>query len=195
MIQLFPHPQLGALPFMKFMYSYLLMDAANLGLLNNVVHILHYYSSLAQSPTWFQTESEGIRCNALEVAILRGFEQIVVLLEEAGCAVSDEFLESIIASRSIYVAIHNSQNGTVRCLLRVLRLQMYGPAYRSRSPISDALECLRMQKAQNEYAMTRNFQEDYTLDSIAIGSGVQEAIDYLLEDRNTHLSRHEIQML
>lgn len=192
-----PYPPNG------LMFSFLLVDAVRLKNVSAVGEICKYFNRNQSDLVWFLTECHGFMYNPLELAALNGSEDIFHLLRTAGCPVSTSFKGNVIKNRNLFVAIEAGNIEVVKCLVAAL-----SDALAAQPPdeinvdealISRALDCLRMEQAQQEFiiAISGNSLNGvaYSLDSDALHCGMEEAIDLLLEDGNLRLSASEIQLL
>lgn len=134
----------------RLISSYLLFDSVRLGNLV-AVKTLCTLSGWAMLDTPILAECEGFQCNPLEVAALRGFEEIMDLFRESGHTVSTSFNEWIKSQREIYHAIHSNHMSVVRCLVKAQSLEYSsGMVQTGTTPISYALDFLKMANAQQD---------------------------------------------
>jgi hypothetical protein len=176
------------------MYSYLLDDAVRLGNLAEVEEIL------TQGSSWFSSGYFGGPCwwcNPLQLAALKGFEDIMDLLRTAGCPVSDHFRENVESQGRIRHTVETGNISLVSCLVKA-QSDAYIYLLHIRSggtPISFVLHCLGMEIAKERFVNGSSpVLRNYKLNFNAISCGIQEAIDLLLTD-DPDLSSSDIGLL
>jgi hypothetical protein len=102
-------------------YGHLLLEAAAYGwnAVANILcsHIRNWRKELRDA-VWITTESDGLKCNALELATLSGLNFTADLISSAGCVFSPQFRGRILRSYRLRDVIEDGQANKLGLLLR-----------------------------------------------------------------------------